>query len=163
MTRNIRTAAGALALGFLLLPLVGCAPEPGSVRPDGTDLTEKHEPEGGSWSEPNPEEAYEKGQELPADFPVAFVVPEGAVIDDIGSRGYGTWYVVFRTDEATQAAALWDEVIRAGSFTVSEEVETGDGGRAATLTSPELSVSAVTMADEAQATLLSYDITAVVM
>lgn len=162
MTRTIRAAAGVLALGLLVGPLAGCAPEPGTVRPDGTDLTEKVEPEGGSWPEANPDEVFEKSQELPADFPAEFVIPEGAVIDDAGSRAVGSWFVVLRASDAAVASALWDGVVAGGGFAVADETETGDGGRAATLTSATLSVAAVTLPSEDGGVLLSYDITSVV-
>lgn len=159
MTTIIRAATGVLALGLTVTLLAGCAPEPGTVSPDGRDLTEKVEPEGGSWPEANPDEAYEKSQELPEGFPAAFVVPEGAIVDDAGSRDAWTWYLVLRADSPAAADALWDAVVTGSAFTVSDEVGTGDGGRAATLTSPELSVSAVTMPGEGDTVLVSYDIT----
>lgn len=159
MTRNLRTAAAALALGLLIAPLAGCAPEPGSVRPDGTDLTEKVEPEGESWPEENPEEAFEKTTELPADFPAEFVIPASAVIDDAGSRGFGTWFVVLSAADAAAASAVWDEIVTSGGFSVSDDAETADGGRAATLTSTALTAAAVTLPGEDGGMLLSYDIT----
>lgn len=159
MTKITRAATGALTLALAVTLLAGCAPEPGTVNPDGRDLTEKVEPEGGSWPEANPEEAYEKSQELPEGFPAAFVVPEGATVDDAGSRDGGTWYLVLRADSSDAADGLWDAVVTGSGFAVSDEVETGDGGRAATLTSAELAVSAVTMPGEGDAVLLSYDIT----
>ncbi|GAA1319846.1 hypothetical protein ACFSWE_05595 [Leucobacter albus] len=162
MTPNFRTTGALLALGLLIAPLAACAPEPGTVRPDGTDLTEKVEPEGGSWPEENPDEAYAKSQALPDDFPDAFAVPEQAIVDDAGSRGAGTWFVVLRAADAAAATALWDEIVAGGGFTVSDEIETGDGGRAATLTSPTLSVSAVTLPGTDGEMLLSYDLTSVV-
>ncbi|MCS3428364.1 hypothetical protein [Leucobacter aridicollis] len=162
MTTTPRLAAGAIALGLAATLLAGCAPEPDTVSPDGRDLTEKVEPEGGSWAEPNPEEAYEKSAELPDDFPADFVVPEGAVVDDAGSRGFGSWYVVLRAPDQDTANTLWDAVVTGSGFAASDEAETGDGGRTATLVSPALEVTAVTMSGDDGAVLLSYDITQVV-
>ena len=154
-----RAAAAAIALTLLALPLAGCAPEPGSVRPDGSSLEEKHEPDGESWPEKNPDEAYEKQQELPADFPAAFVVPEGAAVDDAGSRAPGSWYLVLRADSAEAADALWDEVVSAGSFEARDAEGSGDA-RSATLVGGGLEVAALTLPGEDGAVLLSYDITA---
>lgn len=162
MNRNLRGAASLLALGLLVAPLAGCAPEPGSVNPDGTDLTEKVEPEGGSWQEENPDEAFAKSAELPEDFPSGFAIPDSATIDDAGSRGHGSWFVVLRVPDAAAAATVWDEVVTSGGFTVSDDEETGDGGRSATLTSSELVVAAVTLQGEGDERLLSYDITSFV-
>ncbi len=162
MTKTNRLGAGAAALGLAAVLLAGCAPEPGTVAPDGRDLTEKVEPEGGSWTEPNPEEAYEKSAELPDGFPEGFVVPEGAVVDDAGSRDFGSWYVVLRAADKAAADTLWDSVVSGSGFSASDEAATGDGGRTATLVSPALEVTAVTMAGDDGAILLSYDITEVV-
>lgn len=161
MTHKMRATAAVLALGLLLAPLSGCAPEPGTVNPDGRDLTEKVEPEGGSWQEENPDEVFDKQVELPADFPAAFVLPEGAVIDDAGLRGVDSWFVVLRAEDQPAADALWDAVVSSGGFTVSDETETGDGGRAATLTGTGLEVAAVTLPTDSAGVLLSYDLTAV--
>ncbi|KAM9862526.1 hypothetical protein ACI1US_01622 [Leucobacter sp. BZR 635] len=161
MTRTPRATASLAALALLLVPLSACAAEPGTERPDGTDLTEKVEPEGGSWPEENPEEVFEKSAELPADFPAEFVVPESALVDDAGSRGPGVWFVVFKASDDASAALLWDEIVSAGGFTVGDETETGDGGRSATLSVPALEVTAVTLPADDGAVLLSYDLVSV--
>lgn len=160
MKHNLRSTAGVLALGLLLAPLAGCAPEPGTVNPEGGDLTEKVEPEGGSWQEENPDEAFEKQAELPADFPDGFVLPEGAVIDDAGTRGVDSWFVVLRAEDQSAADALWDAVVSGGGFTVSDETATGDGGRSASLTAPGLQVTALTLPSDSGGMLLSYDLSA---
>ena len=163
MTRIASPIAGVIALGLLIAPLTGCAPEPGTVSPDGSDLTEKVEPEGGSWAEENPDEVYAKDTQLPEGFPAGFVLPEGSVIDDAGSRGYGSWYVVLRAADAEAAETLWDAIVSEGGFTVSDDAATGDGGRSATLTTAAMTVQAVTMpAEDGDGTLLSYDLTEVV-
>lgn len=163
MIRTSRTAtAAALALSLLLLPLAGCAPEPGSSGTGDPIPTEKQPPEGGSWPEENPDEVFEKHQDIPDDFPEGFIIPEGAAIDDVGSRGYGTWYLVLRADTEVSASALWDEVIAGGAFTVSEESTTVEGGKTATLENGELSALAVTMPSDDETVLLSYDITSTV-
>lgn len=147
--------------------LVGCAPEPGSSEAPDTDSgivspdpAEKQEPEGGSWPEENPPEVFEKNQDMPDDFPETFVVPGDAVVDDSGTRGYGVWFLVLRAEDEAAAHALWDAIVAGSGFAVSDESETTEGGRAATLTSDALAVQALTMPDADGSVLLSYDITA---
>lgn len=161
-----KALTAAVALSLLALPLAGCAPEPGTVRadgtsatekPDGTPLTEKTEPEHGNWQEPNPEEALQKQQELPAGFPEAFTLPSGAQIDDAGERSPGSWYVVLKAQDQPAADALWEAVITTNSLATSEESETSDG-RSATLSGPGLRVMALTLPDDDGGVLLSYDV-----
>lgn len=163
MNRTSRSATGAaLALSLLLLPLAGCAPEPGPAGTGEPVPTEKQPPEGDSWPEENPDEVFEKHQDIPDDFPESFLIPEGTSIDDVGSRGYGTWYLVLRADTENAASTLWDEVVAGGDFTVSEESTTVEGGKTATLANGQLSVLAVTMPSDDDSVLLSYDITSTV-
>lgn len=162
MSRSTRITASVLALGLLVLPLAACAPEPGEGTQSDPVPTEKQEPEGGSWPEENPDEVFEKQQDIPEDFPESFVIPDGAVVDDVGSRGYGTWYLVLRATDQAAADELWDEVIAAGAFEVSDEAETVEGGVSATLSTGALSVTAMTLPDSDDTVLLSYDITSTV-
>lgn len=171
MTRTARTAritAGTLALGLLVVPLTGCAPEPGTTG-SGTlgegmpDPKDKQESEGDSWPEKNPDEVYEKHQELPADFPAGFVIPEGAVIDNAGSSGLGKWFVVLRAADASTADALWAQIIEAGAFAASDETTNAEGGIVATLTSTELEVAGMTIPEPSGEVLLTYDITSRVL
>ncbi len=162
MERSQRLAAGVLALGLLVLPLSACAEEPGATGTGDPVPTEKQEPEGGSWPAENPDEVFEKSQDIPDDFPEAFVIPEGAVIDDVGSRGYGTWYLVLRAEDQATIDSLWESIVSTGEFAVSDEASTAEGGRMATLESGALSVSAITIPDEDGSVLMSYDITSTV-
>lgn len=158
MTRTLRTSAALISLGLVFGSLTGCAPEPGSLPEIPSDAQQKQEPEGGSWPEQNPDEVFEKTTTLPEDFPAAFVVPEGAIVQDAGSRGPATWFVVFLAPDTESARALWEEVITAGGFTVDEETETPEGGIAATLVSDSLQVSGMTIPQEEGAVQISYDI-----
>lgn len=155
-----RLLGAALITGLIVVPLSGCAPEPGDAQPGGgkPSLTEKQEPEGESWPEKAPAEAYEKQVEVPADFPAEFVIPEGAVVDNVGVRDTGTWFLVLRAEDETAGNALWESVIQAAGFTSNEGPEPIEGGKTATLSSPALEVEA-TMFPEGSQMLLSYDIT----
>ena len=178
MTRTARVSAVLLALGLVIAPLTGCAPEPGAGGPQnsggtgdssgpkvpgapGTSPDEKPQPEGGSWPAENPDEVYEKHHDLPEDFPEGFVIPEGAEIDNTGSRGYGTWYVVFRVADESAATALWNEVITESSFVVSDKAETPEGGVAASLNSGELNATGMTVPQDDDSWLVTYDISSV--
>lgn len=170
---SIRVAATAGAL-VLAAGLAACAPEPGTAGGTGganggngetggsgqTSEGQKGNADGtGSWQEPNKPEVAEKQVELPASFPKdQFVIPEGAKVDDTGERSEGQWYLVLHAADAQAAAALWDQVVAGGSFTASNEAKTGDGGRSATLSSPELTVDALTLPQQDGSVLLSYDI-----
>lgn len=163
MTRTRRLLTATIAACLCVVPLVGCAPEPGTVAPDGKPLTEKQEPDGESWPEKAPDEAFEKHQEVPADFPAAFVIPEGATIHDVGARGAGVWFLVLRAGDATAGDSLWSAVIDAGGFTASEGEAPVEGGKSASLTSATLAVDATMFPDGDNGVLLSYDITQTVM
>lgn len=166
--RNIRISAALLAISVLVAPLTGCAPEPGtsgsgSIGEGLPDPKDKQEPEGNSWPEKNPDEVYEKQQELPADFPAGFVIPEGALIDNVGSSGAGKWFIVLRAEDVAAADALWTQIVQSGAFTVSDETTNAEGGVVATLTSTELDVAGMTIPDPAGEVLLTYDITVAVL
>ncbi|MFC5338245.1 hypothetical protein [Leucobacter denitrificans] len=162
MAQSPRITAGVLALGLLVLPLTACAEEPGAVGTGDPVPTEKQEPEGGSWPAENPDEVFEKSQEIPEDFPAEFVIPEGATIDDVGSRGFGTWYLVLRAEDQEASDAIWESIVTNSGFTVTDDAETVEGGRMATLESGALSASAMTIPGEDGSVLMSYDITAAV-
>lgn len=154
-------------MGVLIAPLTACAPEPVPSAPgesSGTSTStpkpgDKKEPEGDSWPEKNPDEVYEKHTEIPADFPAGFAIPAGAEVDDTGSRGAGTWFLVLRATDAAAAATLWDSVIGSSGFAVSDEFETAEKGHAATLSAATLTASAMTIPQSDGSVLLSYDIT----
>lgn len=164
MTTMRRTTAALSGLALLLLPLTGCAPEPGEVgAPEGTvgempNSNEKQEPEGGSWPEENPPEVFEKSTELPENFPAEFVTPSDAVIEDAGARGPDTWFVVYRAADTEGSEAIWSSVISENGFTVSDEAETPEGGKAATLSGETLQVTAMTLPQSDGTVQLSYDI-----
>ena len=165
--RRSTPLAACLALGLLIAPLAACAPEPGSSDPGnskpGTQTPgEKEEPEGGSWPEKNPDEVFEKHTELPADFPSSFTIPEGAKIDDAGTRGVGVWYLVLRAGSTADADALWAGIVESNGFAVSDEFTTAEKGRAATLRGAVLSVTALTIPQSDGTVLISYDITRLV-
>lgn len=163
--RRVVAAAGGLVL---VAGLAACAPEPGHGGVDGDQsakdrLTQEEKGNGTgseSWPEENKPEVTEKHVELPAGFPKdEFVIPEGAAIDDTGQRNEGQWYLVLRAKDAEAAGTLWDQVVSAGKFTVSNDEKTGDEGRSASLVSPSLAVEALTLPQPDGSVLLSYDIT----
>ncbi|MBK0421327.1 hypothetical protein JD292_04470 [Leucobacter sp. CSA2] len=163
-----RLIAGAGAL-VLAAGLAACAPEPGTGGGDSgkgkggagqTSEEQKGNSEGtGSWPEQNKPEVTEKQLELPASFPKdQFVIPDGAKIDDTGERSEGQWYLVLRAADRSAADTLWDQVVAKGGFTASNEAKTADGGRSAALSSPALSVDALTLPQSDGSVLLSFDI-----
>lgn len=160
--RPLRSAlAGAACAAALLLPLASCAAEPddtgaGATRTEGA--SDAKGGEGGSWTQQDDGAASEKHVELPESFPEAFAVPEGAVVDDTGARSGTEWFLVLRAADAAAADALWEDVIAEGGFTVSDEDETAEGGRIASLRNAALSVEALTLPQEDGSVLLSYDL-----
>lgn len=160
MARGPRVCAVALATLLVVTPLVGCAPEPGAETPGVTpELTDKPQPDGNSWPEKAPDEAFDKHQEVPADFPETFVIPDGAVIDNVGSGANGTWFLVLRAESLDAGESLWNTVVEASGFTVTDGPEPSEGGRTAELESPTLGVSATMFPPEGEDyVLLSYDI-----
>lgn len=155
-SRSWFPSAGALGLA-LLLGLTGCAPEP--VAGQGGKESDVSRQES-SWSDPIDDlDAEQRQTELRADFPTAeFPVPPDATIYDTGSRVPGTWFLVLSAEDETIAAALWDEVIRSGAYTVADETPTPEGGRSATLANGAFRAVAVTIPQPDGAVLLSYDI-----
>lgn len=150
-----RRVIAAVAVPTLVLGLAACAPEPvtGS-REKGAELGEEGESGWGATSEQDEL----KSTELPDDFPKdAFTVPEGAVVDDAGKRG-DMWFLVLRAADEAEAESWWSEVIAGSGFVVSDDAETGDGGRSATLTATALTVTALSIPQEDGSVLLSYDI-----
>lgn len=172
MLHSQRIFAAMFAAALVTAPLAGCAPEPGTVpsdgskgeaglngQPGGKGEGEKPQPDGESWPEKAPDEAFEKHQEVPNDFPESFSIPEGAVIDDVGSGANGTWFLVLRADSLEEGEALWNAVIEGGGFAVTEGPEPAEGGRTAELESSTLAVSATMFPPEGEDfVLLSYDI-----
>lgn len=158
-----RRVTAAVAIPALLLGLAACAPEPvAGSRDKGSEVGEDGD---GSWGvKTDEDDSALKSAELPEDFPRdAFVVPEGAVIDDAGKRG-AQWYLVLRAPDEETAEAWWDEVVSGSGFAVRDESDTDDGGFSATLAGGALEVTAVRLpAQKDGSVLLSYDISSVVV
>lgn len=160
--RSFRIGA-ALGTALLVFSLAACAPEPTDLPDGGTDG-------GGKGGEPTTSETDWGGQEvpeeelvteLPSSFPSeAFQLPGHAVLYNAGERAEGVWFAVLQADDAATADALWSELVSLNGFEASDEVETTEGGRAATLTSPALNVQALTIPQTDGTVLLSYDLTA---
>lgn len=166
MPRSIHTAARVRAvfgIGTILLAmsLAGCAPEPTEIAGQPAKGAETPNSEN-SWSEPTEEfDAAVKSTELPETFPGdAFTLPANAVIDDVGARGDTAWFIVLRASDAVAAELQWQEIVSMGAFTESGTAETSEGGRAATLSSTSLTVTALTIPQDDGSVLLSFDLTA---
>lgn len=147
-------SAAALTLG-----LAACAPEP-DVAPTGkpaagssTDAQNES-----SWPESDAADT-EKVTMLPATFPGADVpLPANPEVDNAGERGEGAWFVVLRAASLEAASEMIDQIASDGVFTVSNDAETGDGGRSVTLSSDQYVIEALTLTEGTQA-LLSLDVT----
>lgn len=168
----------ALTLGLaLVLGLGACAPEPDGRSGPSTaengragssdleaegkaDAENSGEGDGGtSWPEREPVGGAPKHTEVPPSFPAtSFVIPPGAVIDDIGERSASAWYVVLRADDADDADARWQAVIGSSGLTVESSESTADGGLSAQLRSASLAVDALTLPQPDGSVLLSYDL-----
>ena len=160
-----RAGSRAMTLAFLLpalvLGLAACAPEPGTgVDPasPGVDAGGTGDEGNGGETSPQDDPAL-KQQELPADFPSdAFALPDDAVIDDVGSREPGSWYLVLRAQDAPQADDWWTQITGSSGFDVRDQEETEDGGHSATLVNSSLNVQALTIPQSDGSVLLSYDL-----
>jgi len=112
-----------------------------------------------SWPEREPEGGTPKHTEIPASFPSGdFVTGSGAVIDDVGERSSGSWFLVLRAADARAADAQWQTVIRSSGFTVADSAATPEGGVSARLSNQRLVVDALTLPQADGSVLLSYDI-----
>ena len=112
-----------------------------------------------SWPEREPEGGTPKHTEIPSSFPSSdFVTGSGAVIDDVGERTGGSWFLVLRAENAREADARWQTVISSSGFTVAESRSTPEGGVSATLSNQRLVVDALTLPQSDGSVLLSYDI-----
>lgn len=160
-----------LLIPALVLGLAACAPEPGEGGdPTSPGVDSGHPVDGGgkgegddggeSGGETSPQDDPAlKQQKLPADFPRdGFALPEHAVIDDVGSREPGSWYLVLRAEDSAQADDWWTQITRSSGFSVRDEDQTDDGGRSATLLSDALTVQALTIPQSDGSVLLSYDL-----
>ncbi|MBC9926703.1 MULTISPECIES: hypothetical protein [unclassified Leucobacter] len=152
-TPLVRSAA-LLSAVVLALGLSACAPEPDAMPTGKSNPEATTEP---SWPEADAEET-DKNRMLPVTFPGAFVpLPANPDVDNAGERGEGSWFVVLRADSLDAASAMLDQIATDGAFTVTEDIETGDGGRSATLTVDDYVVHALTLTEGKQA-LLSLDV-----
>lgn len=156
--RAFRASVAALMVGGLLSGVTACAPEPEDVPDEIAGEPSKGASEN-LRSESLPEDVSAKNTEIPDSFPTdAIQIPEDAVIDDVGERDESNWYLVLRAPDAAQADVLWDTFIEENSLAPSEEMETGEGGRSATLVTSSYVISALTLPDADGTILLSYDI-----
>lgn len=153
----VRSSLGLLVAAVLVFGVAACAPEPGEAAGSIDKETQTTSPETQWGGQDQPEE--ELQTTLPASFPSdAFALPEGVTIYNAGERGTGQWFLVLRTADAAAATALWDSVVAANTFTVSDEVETTEGGVSATLNSAMLTAQALTIPQEDGSVLVNYDI-----
>ena len=142
----------ALAIG-----LSACAPEPGDAGGSTDKDKETINPETEWGGAELPED--ERQTELPEGFPSeAFALPDGAVIYNAGEREEDQWFVVLLANDESSAEKLWEQIISTNGFEVSDESQTVEGGRIATLSSDVLSVQALTTPGENGSVLLSYDL-----
>lgn len=144
-----------LAASALVLGATGCAPEPdqeaGSIDKELQTLS----PETTWGGQDMPEQ--ELQTTLPESFPKdTFVLPEGSTIFNAGEKNPNTWFVVLNAQSAETAQQQWDSIILESSLTVSESVETTEGGISATLSNAVLTVQAVTIPQPEGSVLLSY-------
>ena len=152
-----RSALGTAVAAALVLALAACAPEPGEAAGSVDKEKQTTSPETEWGGQDQPEE--ELQTTLPASFPSdAFAVPEGVTIYNAGERGTDQWFLVLRATDAAAATKLWDAIIETNGFAASDEVETTEGGIAATLNSVTLTAQALTIPQEDGTVLVNYDL-----
>lgn len=156
------TARSIMAVGvaaLLTLGIAGCAPEPmAGSHVKGKAPSEENQ----SWSQiDDQDDPALKSKELPEGFPSDdFALPTGAVIDDAGQRGDRVWFVVLKPAGQDESEQWWDSIIETNGFTVRDEEPAPNGGKSATLANDVLTVTAMSVVDEDDGTIvLSYDIT----
>ena len=158
-----RGARVLVASAALLVALAGCAPEAGNDEiPRGEGGFTSEADQGESWPERMPEEEAPKNTEPPESFPLeSSLIPEGAVIDDVGERAPGEWFVVMSANDTAAASQLLDSIIASGEYVVTDEGATSEGERYATLEGQGLIVDALILASaDGEPALLSLDILA---
>lgn len=171
--RGVRLFGACLA-ACLAFSLAACAPEDTEVAPTipqdaaGAPGADGKTSETGKTGETSNTETEWGGQgvddyvpttELPESFPTdRFTLPDDAHVLDAGERAVGQWFVVLHVESGEAADALWASLIEANSMTVSDEIETSEGGWAATLQSASLSVQALTIPQSDGSVQLNYDI-----
>lgn len=162
MPLHHRPAARAFAVAGVVLSLVvglaACGTEPSDAtgRTDPEKESVNPETEWGGLDVPEQELQTEIAETFPTDH---FAWPDGAVIYNTGERSANQWFIVFLAPDAAAADGLWSSIITSNGFEVSEETETVEGGTSATLESLVLQVQALTIPQEDESVLLSYDLT----
>ena len=174
-----RLSRALLITSLCMGGLTACAPEPGGVdasaAPQSDDAASEFNGGTGAgddqstvdttaeqardetvWS--GAEREPEKNTRVPEGFPASFPLPAEGEIDDVGARGDGLWFVVFRASSATEASTMWNAIITSGQFDVQQLSDTVEGGLQAVLESDTLSVQALTIPQPEGAVLLSYGI-----
>lgn len=156
-------AVGAAAVVALVLPVTvsGCAPEPtAQTDPAVGDPTKKGQGQDdneSSWGEDSKDQ-YQYTTELPASFPTELLLPAEYQIVDTGERDANSWFLNVRNADQAAADAFWAEVVSANGFTVSDEIETSDGGKAATFTNAAFTVQALTITNNDKTVDISFEI-----
>jgi hypothetical protein len=152
-----RSVLGAALATTLVFALAACAPEPGEAAGSIDKEKQTTSPETKWGGQEQPEEVLHTT--LPESFPSdAFVLPDGVTIYNAGERGSDQWFLVLRAADAAAATSLWGAIVTGNSFAVSDEVETTEGGTAATLNSAILTVQALTIPQEDGSVLVNYDL-----
>lgn len=152
---RVTAATVVLACGLL-----GCAPEPGAAPPQEGDFTSEAD-RGESWPERSAVDEAPKTTEPPESFPLDHsLIPEGAVINDIGERSDTEWFAVLRAESTAAASHLLDDIVASGRYRVTEEGTTSEGERYASLEGNGVVVDALILAaaDDSSDALLSLDI-----
>lgn len=154
-TQLSRKAIAPLAALLLVFGATACAPEPvaGTVNKDGETTSPETK-----W-EVDENAGTELTQTLPDSFPnELFALPSDATIYNAGERNSDQWFLVLKAADTTAAQSLWTSIIELNTFGVSDEVETTEGGTAATLAQGPLTIQAMTLPNKDGSVLLSYDI-----
>ena len=153
----MKSALGTAIAAALVLGVAACAPEPGEAAGTIDKETQTTSPETEWGGQDQPEEQLQTT--LPESFPNdVFVMPEGITIYNAGERGTDQWFLVLRAADEAAAAAIWDSVVTTNGFTVSDEIETTEGGVSATLNSVTLTVQALTIPQKDGSVLVNYDL-----
>lgn len=157
----VRRCSALVAIAFMCVSLAACAPEPGdSSQPSGKENVAADGTESESWPEPPPEDVSLKSTEVPASFPQdAFPQFAEYVIDDIGERSAGQWYLVVRSKDAAAANSIVDALLTDGGFAATDDAESDDGGRFSQLEGNGLVVASIVLPASADDEwLTSFDI-----
>ncbi len=153
----VKSVLGTMTAAALVLGVASCAPEPGEAAGSIDKETQTTSPETEWGGQDQPEEDLQTT--LPASFPTdVFVMPEGVTIYNAGERGTDQWFLVLRAADAAAATSLWESIVTTNGFTVTDEVETTEGGVSAMLNSVTLTVQALTIPQKDGTVLVNYDL-----